>query len=733
MFRPIILTFVILLFTTSLHSKERHEDVVLDSLLSRIRNSSKFYERNTPDYQAGIYMKGDLNINKRNIILKGIPYYSRIPSNKNYYFIETYGSLTHTYPDKYTHSFKYIHHDNRQVRSFVENMILPHSRCNVYAPYLYNKIYSPIAGKGGKYYKYTVDTIKQLNSTLQYRLNFKPKIHSHQLVSGYAIIEVSNLSVRELFISGHSEFADFKNHIKMGDIGSPDQFLIKSNSVNFDFTFLGNKITGEYISFIDYTEVSYNNSNTEAQNQYESKSLKYDLTRKYHNHFINDSLILNVNIDSVRPIPLTLREKRVIEETQSLAPKPKPVVKEDSVIVKKQTTSVADIGKFLISDYSINTSKRNESHLELSPLISPVLFRYSSNDGIFYAQKLRYTNSYADGRLINIEPKIGYNFKYKELYGELKGRYKYNSKRESTIFTDIWSGNKVETNRILDDLGALPDKVFQDSLLNLKRFRQTYARIGWNTELFNGFKLSLVFALQQYNEIAKSDFTLTNPSSPLVSQALDIAKHQYRTFVPELELEWTPGLYYYVKDNRKIPLYSKYPTIYFNWAYAIDGLLNNTTTYHRYEFDIQQTLNLSLNQKLLYRVGFGGFFNYNNLYFADFIKFRRNNNQENWDYVFSGSFQLLPGELYNSIRNYIRTNVSYSAPFLLIPIVFRDIPHLLRERAYFNTLLVNFNKPYIEIGYGIGTELFNASIFWGGEIDKMDQLGIKLSLELFNF
>ena len=41
-------------------------------------------------------------------------------------------------------------------------------------------------------------------------------------------------------------------------------------------------------------------------------------------------------------------------------------------------------------------------------------------------------------------------------------------------------------------------------------------------------------------------------------------------------------------------------------------------------------------------------------------------------------------------------------------------------------------KPYFEVGYGIGTYLFNLGLFWGGQVNKPDAVGVKFTFEIFN-
>ena len=136
--------------------------------------------------------------------------------------------------------------------------------------------------------------------------------------------------------------------------------------------------------------------------------------------------------------------------------------------------------------------------------------------------------------------------------------------------------------------------------------------------------------------------------------------------------------------------------------------------------------------KFYYRAGAGVFFDYTDLFFAEFNNLRRNNLPAQWDDDIGGAFQLLTRFKYNEIDKYLKFNVRYDAPLILVPSIFRRVKYITREKLYCNLLFVDTMDPYIEMGYGIGTNIFNVGVFWGGEITKWDTIGVKFTFEIFN-
>jgi hypothetical protein len=56
----------------------------------------------------------------------------------------------------------------------------------------------------------------------------------------------------------------------------------------------------------------------------------------------------------------------------------------------------------------------------------------------------------------------------------------------------------------------------------------------------------------------------------------------------------------------------------------------------------------------------------------------------------------------------------------------------MKERLYFNLLSIPRITPYTEIGYGIGTHVFDFGIFASFHELTFKQIGCKFTIELFN-
>lgn len=651
-----------------------------DSIMVRVRESALRVGGEIPDFSASFHISGDMDVVKRGRFMKAIPFFHLLDDGADSYFSEFIGGLTFTNPDIYNQTLYSI--SSKKSRFFEEHMkliVAPSIKLNPYSQYLYGYIYSPLAHKGGKYYDFSVDSCWVSGAALSgggevyYRISFVPRIGSYKFVEGSMVVASRNWTLREMSFSGGMEFVDFSIGLQMGNEFSPDEFLPQRISILADADVMGTVLKGRYVSSIYYDKISPKRITSGTAEQKEDLDL---------------SELFPTQEGTISSIAQRINDYR------------------DSVRVKdnvSQQHASAQIWKFMLRNHTVNL--QNEGQLKFSPLVSPILFHFSTSQGLSYTQRFKYLKRQHDGRGIMLQPRLGYNFKFRELYWGVEGGYTHSPRRLGEMFFDVGNGNKVFARQ---DAGISGNIAVTDN-----GFRFTYAKVGNKVEISNGFTVSADAALLQYVEIHNS----TN---------------RYVTFVPEVEFQYTPHQYYYLDGNRKVYLYSRYPTFTLNFAHAIKGVFSSTTKYNKVEFDMQQKLYVGPMHTLHYRVGFGVFFDYKHLYFAQFNNLKRNILPEGWDDDIGGSFHLLNSVRYNEFDKYLRANVKYDAPLLLLPTLLKRVKYITRERLYCNLLFVDVMDPYIELGYGLGTSIFNVGIFWGGEISKCDKIGLKFTFEIFN-
>lgn len=678
-----------------------------------------FYEKIVNDYRADLYIKGKLNIRKKNFMFRYLPKMFRMQKGVREYLMESYSDLHFTAPDIYDQ--KVIAGYGTVFSGGFQATMLEYFHVNVYsATLLYDRLLSPLAKNGKKYYRYQIDTIMGGQDNLHYKIRFIPKTKSDQLVGGYMIVSSDVWSVREIRFSGRSELLTFENLIKMGEVGDDNEFLPVRYEFEVRFNFVGNVVDGSYLASLDYSSIEL-----KEKSKYRKEKKKLNLTESYTLRCDTNSLHLDsAYFASLRPIELMDDEKKLYEDY---------AFRKDTTALKppsKRRVFWGEIGDFLLSDLNVDLSRIGS--VKCSPIINPLLLSYSGSNGFSWRQDFKYNRLFSGDKLLRIVPRIGYNFTRKEFYWSANADFDYWPQKRGAIHVNFGNGNRIYSSDVLDELKAMPDSTFDFDQIHLDYFKDLYFNFRHSIEVVNGLELSVGFSAHRRTAVEKSRFVVLNSSLPLASDFLDKFKDTYISFAPRVRVEWTPCLYYYMNGKRKINLRSAYPTFSVDYERGIKGVFKSTGQYERIEFDLQHHVQLGLMRNIYYRFGFGAFTNQEQLYFVDFANLARSNLPIGWNDDIGGVFQLLDGRWYNSSRKYVRAHFTYEAPFLFLRHLMKYTRYVQNERLYVNTLFVSHLNPYLEIGYGIGTHIFDVGVFVSSENWKYTEVGCKFTFELFN-
>ena len=720
-----------------------------DSIMEKVVFFAPLYERIVDSYDAELYIKGKINIKKQNRLLRYIPTMFRIRKGVKEYLMETYNELSFTAPDIYDQKVTATMGTANEFWD-LNGQLPQYFRFNIYAPtILADKLLSPLAPNAKKYYNYRIDTIRGESHDIQYVIRFIPKSKSFQLVGGYMVVSDNVWSIREIRFSGRSEILSFSNHVRMGEVGCADEFLPVYSDFDVTFKMVGNVIDGNYTAVLQYKRIKQRDPSDRMP---KSGKSKYDLSASYTLRCDTNACLRDTTaFKQMRPFPLDKHEDSLYRAyflyRDTLAQRQKE--KERKKKANKRLEFWGTVGDALVSRYTLDLA--NVGSVRCSPLINPLLLSYSHSNGISYRQEFRYNRLFPGDRLLRISPRIGYNFTRNEFYWSVNGQLDYWPRKRASLHFDVGNGNRIYSSDVLDDLKAMPDSLLDFSQIHLDYFKDLYCRITHSWEIVNGLTLDVGLSIHRRTEVERSNFKLLLPDTGDYiamtrqggeedqdrSEVWDLSvlgklRHTYSSFAPRVKLRWSPGQYYYMNGDRKINLHSRYPTISAEWERGIKGILPGSGAYERVEVDFQHNIPLGLMRDIYYRIGWGKFTNQEELYFVDFANFTRSNLPVGWNDEIGGVFQLLDSRWYNSSREYFRAHLTYEAPFLLMSHLMKYTQYVLNERLYLNTLLVPHLKPYVEVGYGIGTHIFDFGLFASFANWKYQEIGCKITFELFN-
>lgn len=720
-----------------------HEAV--DRLVDSLHTHSPKHREAVQSYWAGVYTKVYLDIKNRNFLFRHIPSLFHSERGVDEYLLETFSRVHYTAPNIYDQKVELLSGTLSDPRSLPG--IPDYFNVNIYAPFLIrNQLLSPLAPNGYRHYTYRLDSIGRTSQGYEeYHITFIPRNKSRQLVSGSMVVSGKTWTVRSFRFSGQAEQLNFNCRIIMGDEGEATETLPVSYDIKVAFKFLRNHIKAHYVAGVEYKEIRTANTMQQPAilptdlpaspaSDLPATSVRrhkrdYNLTASYSLKCSPEAFRRTPEVfDSLRPIPLSIGESRLyssyLDRLDSLSQLPPQKPSRRSLFWRRAES-------ILIADYKWKVAEH--SVIKSPAFLNPMLFSYSKNSGFAYRQDLRYTGHLRNDMSTSIRAKLGYNFTRKEFYWNISTDFMYHPGRNGKIIFNIGNGNRIYSSEVLEGLKNIPDSTFDFDKLNLDYFNDLSIQVGNSIELCNGLTLEVGINMHRRTPIERPHFQAvpdehTQRIEQLLSQS--IRKH-YTSFAPHFRLSWSPGQYYYMHGKRKINLSTRYPTLSFDYERGIRHVWKSSGVYERIEFDLQHHIRLGLMSTLFYRFGTGVFTNQHEAYFVDFENFRRNNLPMEWNDEIGGVFQALDGRWYNSSRHYVRAHFTYEAPFLILRHVMKYTGYVQNERAYLNVLSMPHLRPYVEVGYGIGTHIFDAGAFLSIRNYTKFGFGCKFTFELF--
>lgn len=498
-------------------------------------------------------------------------------------------------------------------------------------------------------------------------LRFKPRVKNPQLIGGEAVVERATGRVVRTAFDCQHDMLRLHIDLQQGREGIYS-LLPESCSVASRFRFFWNKIDLDY----------------------QSRFLMPEL----------DSAAL-LSIDSLRPYPLN------DAETQLYAPRKAAVTDStQSAPHNRQSAGkfMRNLGYQLIKDHS--TDFGQGGHLNISPIFNPFYFTYTANRGFAYRMRLRSSYRLKDNQSLTLGATTGIYITQKRIYYEIPLRYNFNERRQGRIALTFSNGNRIADYAVLEEVKRQkPNSDIDFDSLHLDHYKNTKVKFEARYAVTKFDVLTLGVNYYRRSAIDRHAFELAG------------RKTVYHTFAPFVELAHR--------------LWNKGPMLTTTYEQALLDVLGSDNRYGKLEVDLAHKISLQRLRTLSLRAGAGKYLFKENNRFLQYENFRDQNLPEGWNDEWSGEFQLLNQHRYNASDYYLRGNITYESPMLLLswlPVVGR---YLQMERFYGNLLSVRRYSPYSEVGYGFTTKYFSLAAYAAFLRTQYKEFGCKFTIELF--
>ena len=547
----------------------------------------------------------------------------------------------------------------------------------VYSPTMVDgHLLSPFHKSNSVYYSYKQDSIE---GGLVW-LRFKPKINNTQLVSGSATVEASTGRVVATDFEGEYDMIRFRLSVRMGLSGR--LALVPSYCrAQGRFSFMGNVITSSHTARIGLEKTTPGGTSAAAR------------------------------LEAVRPEPLPQEIGSIIAAHLAAEAKKKEEEAADTAAAPKRNWAkyiLWDIiGDHLLNDIRSDFGDERQGNFRINPILNPLYMGYSDRKGVTYKFDVRGGYAFTPNRDISVRIKAGYSFKTKQPYLKAPLRFNYNKRRHGSLLVETNLGHRFYNSDIAGAEIAKGADTAAVAAMGLDDFRDDFYRILNTYDISDKWSFEVGFAIHHRAAVNRAAFERLGYTA------------EYRSVAPMVQWQYRPAGW----DG---------PAITVDWERSFQGFMRANTAYERWEIDASYSMPLARLQNISLRLG-GGFYSRRSgeQLFVDYSNFRDNNLIGGWNDEWSGEFELLRGEHYNSSPFYLRFNSTYEAPLMLlsrIPFVGRFIEV---ERAYLGGVVSSKLHPYVEAGYGFTTRWVSAGAFASLLNGRYGSAGVKFGFELF--
>lgn len=627
------------------------------------------------------YMKATIRVERRNITLKLVPSaYVVTRGKEREYISEIYNK----------NIVKGL--DNYQIEPLMRTTTIPRRKRTMpnFAKYLTPDIYdetiigksilSPFYPSNFRFYKYHINVIHDDDISL----TFGPKRKNTQLVSGSAKVDRLTGRIINVNFRGEFDMIRFWVSMEMNKHGYESLFPAKCEALVL-FRFMGNRVSGHYKSYFGLPQVVP------------------DSICKTH----PEDLKL---MELLRPDSLNQMEKSIYNRTIEKIRQDSIDAAQDSLTHKKNWTKKIlwdAIGDNVLNRIKSNFGMNNRGYVRLNPVLNPLYMGYDHRRGFTYKIDVRASYQFNDNSEISGRFKGGYAFKQDQFYFRLPIYYYFNKNKNGYLKLEIGNGSHISNESVRMDMIKhhldMPMAI-EENLLN--EFKQTDSRLIFNYDINKVFGFQLGALYQRMEAVHRSAFHALGWQSA------------YSSFSPVVELQFRPWGW-------------SGPILTADYDRAIKGAFRANMDYERMEFNAEYIHHINQLQCLQMRAG-GGFYTMKGkrAYFLNYQNFRENNIPGGWNDDWSGEFELLRGDTYNTSDYYVRANCTYESPLLLLSWLPLVGHYMEMERIYVSALDVRNVHPYVELGYGFTTRVFSMGFFVSsGQGNRT--VGCKFGFELF--
>jgi len=561
----------------------------------------------------------------------------------------------------------------------------------------------PFTNDGLRQYRYQIiDTALIAGDTLL-TLSFQPKKPHHELLSGQVDVFLSTLALNEIRSQGSIDFGLITDTVCFGQ--ADGYHFMRSSSARLDYKY--GRMRGH-----NYYKYSLDIHQCLPKKAFDPRLEPLDLSDVY------------------APIAMPKDSSANI----CLSPDSSQIeVHADSMKRVNRRKFLQKIPQRMVSSSSFEAFG---SDVRIYGPLNPAYIGYDKINGITIRQRMRSSHLFDNEQTLRFLAEAGYAFRLQEFRYRFDTEWSYAPERRGYLLLRLQNGSTGFSSRFKSDVNKTirnyrhqleldPKTQLSFDSLGLQFFRRYEFTLENGIELADGILFNLGATYSIRKPVKRGVYAT---AQKVADATID---NRYLDMNPYLSLSVTPHQYYYREGRQKFLLKSDWPTFTLEVGQGVKNFLKSRCNYTRLEFDTHQYIRIGDSRNISWHCGTGAFIKQKEEYFVNYHHFSRSQYPATWDRrANGGTFALLDDYWYSSSASYAQGHIMYESPFLLFHRWSRISKYVIKERIYASSLWAQRKNLYGEIGYGVGNNYFNVSLFIGFMGDNPFDFGAKFSFEL---
>jgi len=742
-------------------------------------------------YEADVYIRGSMEIQKISAMVKWMArdeLKEQQIKEGDTYLEESVNEISFKSPNIITQKVKSLHStfpgNNQGSSSGAMGFITQ----NTYNPKSFGNAVSPLTAGAFSYYRYQYEGNNQYGNVSVDKIKVIPKGDGSQYVSGYLYIIKGLWCIYSMDLTINAQLGtSIKISQSFAEVNE-GIWLAVNNRYNIDIEIMDNKSVINYYTSIKYNKLEVNQAVIEANKrnveqllrQKEILSVKTKVrVSKIDEQILKFSTIENpTTAEANRASKLLLRKQEIIRkdtlkndhsyieryktEIDSAARtrdtlywnkvRPIPLSSVEKVSVNAFDSIQMENAKQVNDSTRLNKSKNKKflkvlltgglyepdtvKYFKSKGLLYPFGLNFNAVDGLVYKTNFELFRKVKDQGLYSVSVSPGYAFSRKAVVWDAGINFTGSGKLRQIINIKAGSGSSDFNTK-----GAMALENSISSLFLHDNISRLYLRnnITLNHRIRISHELNLestITAEKNKTQENNTDFSFFYRESrtykPNIPEAESYTMADHGNLQLDFALSYKPAPYYYYREGVKIPRpgLNNTPTMFIGYQKGIPAP-GFDTDYDLVKIGISQKLKSGLRSTINYSFEAGYFANNRSVYFNEFNHFATSPYEIGIKNMYP-VFQLMDYYSNSTDKGYIESHVMYKTPMLLL----KRLP-IIRNRMWNESLCLNYlfvpeNGYHLELGYGIGNDLYNIGVYTGFNNAGFQSVGFRLSLSIFS-